>query len=143
VSAVAKALQVARSNLHRRPSLRDWSPDSSADELLLARIRAVASERGSYGYRRVTALLKRELSAEGKPAANHKKVYRLMRAHQLLLQRHPRQCSSNDTVGHLAQRSPHPAGHGRCAHQPAMLSPCKKMERKLASVPLPETRRER
>ena len=88
MSTVAKALQVARSNLHRRPSLRDGSPDNSADELLLARIRAVASERGSYGYRRVTALLKRELSAEGKPAANHKKVYRLMRAHQLLLQRH-------------------------------------------------------
>jgi len=88
VSAVAKTLQVARSNLHRRPSLRASRTEGPADELLLARIRALASERGSYGYRRVTALIKRELSAEGKPAANHKRVYRLMRAHQLLLQRH-------------------------------------------------------
>jgi len=48
--------------------------------------RAVASERGSYGYRRLTALLKRELTAEGRPP-NHKKVDRLMRGHQLLLRR--------------------------------------------------------
>ena len=44
----------------------------------------------------MTALIKRELSAEGKPAANHKKVYRLMRAHQLLLSSHILQPILND-----------------------------------------------
>jgi transposase InsO family protein len=36
----------------------------------------------------VTALLNRELVAEGKPTVNHKRTYRVMRDHQLLLQRH-------------------------------------------------------
>lgn len=41
--------------------------------------------RATYGYRRVTALLNRQL--EDAPV-NHKRVYRIMRKHNLLLQRH-------------------------------------------------------
>src|SRR5262249_34151029 len=46
------------------------------------------AERASYGYRRVTALLNRQLQAEGRPRANHKRTYPIMRVNQLLLPRY-------------------------------------------------------
>src|SRR5262249_11642266 len=42
----------------------------------------------TYGYRRVTALVNRLLAAEGKPTANHKRIFRIMKQQALLLQRH-------------------------------------------------------
>jgi transposase InsO family protein len=51
-------------------------------------IRKIVDERVTYGYRRVTALLNRALQFAGKPLVNHKRVYRLMKMHNLLLQRH-------------------------------------------------------
>ena len=36
----------------------------------------------------LTALVNRVLVAEGRPAANHKRVFRIMKRHGLLLQRH-------------------------------------------------------
>jgi len=45
-------------------------------------------DRRSYGYRRVTALVNRVLAAQGKPAANHRRVFRIMKQQRLLLQRH-------------------------------------------------------
>src|SRR5215217_1709669 len=42
----------------------------------------------TYGYRRVWAVLRREADALGRPRPNHKHIYRLMKAHGLLLQRH-------------------------------------------------------
>jgi len=45
-------------------------------------------DRPTYGYRRVTALVNRVLAAQGKPAVNHKRVFRIMKQHRLLLQRH-------------------------------------------------------
>jgi putative transposase len=51
-------------------------------------IRKVIDERGSYGYRRTTALVNRQLVSDGKSSANHKRVYRVMREHRLLLERH-------------------------------------------------------
>lgn len=55
------------------------------DEALLRRIRAIVSDRPTYGYRRVTALLNRKEPAK---RVNHKRVYRLMRQHNLLLAQH-------------------------------------------------------
>jgi transposase InsO family protein len=51
-------------------------------------IRKVIDKRGSYGYRRTTALVNRQLVSDGKSPVNHKRVYRVMREHQLLLERH-------------------------------------------------------
>jgi putative transposase len=87
VKAVAQALGVARSNLHERlkePALRKprLRPD---DDWLLPMIWEIVAERASYGYRRVTALLNRQLDAEGRPRLNHKRIYRIMRIHHLLL----------------------------------------------------------
>ena len=39
-------------------------------------IRGLVNERPSYGYRRIAALLNRELSQQGRPIAKRKLVYR-------------------------------------------------------------------
>ena len=50
-------------------------------------------------YRRVTALLNRQLQAEGRPRINHKRTYRIMRINLLLLPRyHGRRERSHDGV---------------------------------------------
>ena len=90
MKAVAQAMGVARSNLaellkRADPAPRRPPPD---DEWLLPMIRAIVAERASYGYRRVTALLNRQLEAEGRPRVNHKRIYRIMRTNQLLLPRY-------------------------------------------------------
>ena len=51
-------------------------------------MRAIVDERPTYGYRRVGALLNRQVVALSKPAVNHKRVYRLMKQNGLLLARH-------------------------------------------------------
>jgi transposase InsO family protein len=63
-----------------KPTERIQSPD---DAELVRRIRAVTDSRPAYGLRRVTALLRREGLR-----MNHKRVYRVMKAERLLLERH-------------------------------------------------------
>jgi putative transposase len=58
------------------------------DEELLGPIRTLVADLPTYGYRRVHALLRRQAEREGRPAPNVKRVYRVMRVHGLLLQRH-------------------------------------------------------
>jgi len=91
VKAVSDALEVARSNLTERLA-GDAKPraqyEKPEDEWLLPKVRTLVEQRASYGNRRITALLNKELVAEGKPRVNHKRIYRLMRRNQLLLQRH-------------------------------------------------------
>ena len=88
MKAVADALGVSRSTLttktQDKPGSNERGPYRKDDTELLARIRRVVDERTTYGYRRVTALLNRELGVD---RVNHKRVYRVMRSHQLLLQR--------------------------------------------------------
>ncbi|WNZ59552.1 IS3 family transposase [Myxococcus sp. MxC21-1] len=89
VSAVARALGVARSTLHRPLGPREpRNPDAHVDAEVLEGLKAVAQERATYGYRRACALLNRQRRAAGKSPVNHKRAYRLMRDAQLLLQRH-------------------------------------------------------
>ena len=91
MKAVAEVLGVSRSNLVERlgdtgrPRQRYGKAE---DAVLLPRIRHLVDERPSYGYRRVTALLNRQLAAEGLARANHKRVYRIMKVNGLLLARH-------------------------------------------------------
>jgi transposase InsO family protein len=51
-------------------------------------IRELVDYRATYGYRRTGALLNRTLQGMGKSCVNHKRVYRIMRQHGLLLTRH-------------------------------------------------------
>jgi len=92
VKTVAEALGVARSNLvvqvaaattrHRRG--RRPAPE----EQLLAEITKIIAGQPTYGYRRVHALLRRRRAEEDGALVNVKRVYRVMKAHGLLLQRH-------------------------------------------------------
>jgi transposase InsO family protein len=54
---------------------------------VLAEVRGVFDARGSYGYRRVAALVNRARAARGQLSVNHKRVYRVMRDAGLLLAR--------------------------------------------------------
>ena len=91
MKTISNTLGVSRSNLYEqstgatRPRRR---PLISQDAALLRRLRRHIDERPTYGYRCITALLRRELAVEGLPLVNHKRVYRLMQMHGLLLTRH-------------------------------------------------------
>jgi putative transposase len=63
-------------------------PSTVADAELLREVRSVITNRATYGYRRTAAIIRRQRRAEGRVPANHKRVYRLMREHGLLLRRH-------------------------------------------------------
>jgi putative transposase len=89
MKAVTDTLGVARSNIAERvkgmrakrgPQVRE------GDLELAAEIRRLVDERPTYGYRRITALLKRQRPAGA--GINHKRIYRLMKKHGLLLARH-------------------------------------------------------
>ena len=91
MKAVAETLGLARSNLaeqaKQRPPKRVGRPPLP-DEDLVAEIKTIIAELPTYGYRRVHAILRRRAWAEGRSAPNHRRVYRVMKAHDLLLQRH-------------------------------------------------------
>ena len=88
---VAEALGVSRSHLAERA--RGQAPPrgpyvKAGDEVLLPLIRRVVDARPTYGYRRITALVNRELATHGQAPANRKRVHRIMQRHALLLERH-------------------------------------------------------
>lgn len=95
MKAVAATLGVSRSNLHERlnGSAKPRQEQGrvgyhkAQDAAVLQRIQALVAQRPTYGYRRITALLNRELRAEGHVPVNHKRVYRIMQRNNLLLQR--------------------------------------------------------
>ena len=78
MSGVCHALDVSRSNLHVR--LKEENQEitkkieKEKDPMLLSFIREITDERPTYGYRRVTALLKKKSQGN----VNHKRVYRVM-----------------------------------------------------------------
>lgn len=90
MKAVAEALGVARSNLIDRLQGKTKprrSYQKAQDAALVPLITALVSARPTYGYRRITAILNRQLRSEGLAPVNHKRVYRIMQAHNLLLAR--------------------------------------------------------
>jgi putative transposase len=91
MKAVAETLGVSRSNLHDRVhqvSKPRGSYRKPEDDELLRLVRRLVDERPTYGYRRITALANRELVRAGRPALNHKRVFRIMRQNGMLLARH-------------------------------------------------------
>jgi putative transposase len=91
VKRIAEALGVSRSHLHERArgQSRPRGPYVKAgDEALLPLVRRFVDERPTYGYRRIAALVNRELTRRRLSPTNHKRIYRLMKRHALLLQRH-------------------------------------------------------
>jgi len=91
MTAVCETLGVARSNIaervrHRPPRARGRPP--LADQELLDEIKAIIDDMPTYGYRRVHAILRRKACSENRPWPNAKRVYRVMKVHGMLLQRH-------------------------------------------------------
>ena len=92
LKTVCEVLGVARSGVavkRVRPS--DWQDGRSArvtdDTELVEEIQAHVAHLPTYGYRRIWALLRRTRELVGAPRTNHKRVYRVMREHHLLLRR--------------------------------------------------------
>lgn len=87
---MAKTLGVARSNLIDRlqgRTRRRHGYHKAEDSGLVPQIMALVAARPTYGYRRITAILNRQLRSDGGATVNHKRVYRIMKAHNLLLAR--------------------------------------------------------
>ena len=81
MSTIASALGVSRTSVYRKPN-SPFERDTADDEETLARIKRIVEAKPSFGYRRVTAVLRREGQR-----VNHKRIYRLMKAAGLLLER--------------------------------------------------------
>jgi putative transposase len=91
MKAVCETLGVARSNVAERSkgcSQGRIGRPPEPDGELVAAIKAIIKDLPTYGYRRVHAVLRRKARAAGIPAPNHKRVYRVMKLHGLLLDRH-------------------------------------------------------
>lgn len=91
MKTVATVLEVSRSNLIERLQGRTKPCrryQKAQDAALLPHIRRLVDARPTYGYRRITALLNRERVRENKSPTNHKRIYRIMKVHGLLLEKH-------------------------------------------------------
>ena len=89
-------MEVSRSNLmervHTEPVKRVRYRKED-DLWLLPMIKKITTDRPTYGYRRVTALLNLDLKNAKKLCVNHKRVYRIMRQNSLLLRWYTRKPS--------------------------------------------------
>ena len=86
MSAVAEVIGVSGSNLHDRMNRKHHQTSAyhkAGDAAILPRIKRFVAKRPTYGYRRITAVLNRELRAAGLSSVNHKRVYRIMKANNL------------------------------------------------------------
>jgi len=96
VTTITRSLEVSRSNLSERlksvdeckSSRRRQRSSREEDTWLLPMIRRLTDWKPTYGYRRITRLLGRELKLDNKAPVNHKRVYRIMRENGLCLQRY-------------------------------------------------------
>ena len=92
MKAICNTLGVARSNLaeqaapQRTSQRRGRRPQPEAD--LVAEIKVLIAGQPAYGYRRIHALRRRQRHEQGGAVVNVKRVYRVMKAHGLLLERH-------------------------------------------------------
>ena len=91
MTVVCETFGVARSNIaervKQRPAKTRGRPPL-ADHDLVDEIKAIIADMPTYGYRRVHAILRRKASSERRSWPNAKRIYRVMKVHGLLLQRH-------------------------------------------------------
>lgn len=88
---VCETLGVARSNIAARAAgslSRTRGRPPLPDRELLEEIKAIIADMPTYGYRRVHAILRRNACKAGHSWPNAKRVYRVMKVHNLLLVRH-------------------------------------------------------
>ena len=90
MKVVAETLGVARSNLIDRLNDRTKSRRryyTAQDAALVPLITMLVTPRPTYGYRRIMAILNRQLRSEGLTPVNHNRVYRIIKAHNQVLAR--------------------------------------------------------
>lgn len=101
MKTICNTLEVARSNIENRiktkPKKRG-NYQKSDDTRVLPMIRSLMDERPTYGYRRIHALLNRQLEEK---KINHKRVYRIMKQNHLLLTRHKGQKPTGTHEGRI------------------------------------------
>jgi putative transposase len=91
---VCDVLGVARSNVHVRAHRPTGWTDRRCnrrprdDGAVVAEITNEIAALPSYGYRRAWTMINRRRDGEGRQRVNHKRVYRVMREHRLLLRQH-------------------------------------------------------
>ncbi|MCO5784247.1 IS3 family transposase [Citrobacter meridianamericanus] len=92
IAQVSRAMSVSRAQLSLRVKRSaDWQDrrchrrNDEADAEILSDILDIISDMPSYGYRRVWGILRKRRRAEGLPPVNAKRLYRIMREHNLLL----------------------------------------------------------
>jgi len=78
---------VSKSNLIEKKKSRCSSYKKNEDPELIEWIQLILKERPTYGYRRITALLNSKRKEQGKVTVNHKRIYRIMKLHHLLLRK--------------------------------------------------------
>ena len=86
--AVVKALGIARSNMIEKVSSKRNKRQKyvkGGDQEVIELIKPLLKARPSYGYKRITSLLNGNLKKAGQKGINHKKMYRIMKGHGLLL----------------------------------------------------------
>jgi transposase-like protein len=114
VTAISDALGVARSNLaaqtaaRRTGQCRGRRPRPDAE--LVAEIKTLIAGQPIYGYRRVHALIRQRRCEQGGATANVNRVYRVMKTHGLLLERHLGTVRNGDITG--GSRSIYPTRDG-------------------------------
>ena len=105
MKTVSTTLGVARSNVierHAGQRPRRGPQERAGDVELAGAIRALVDARPTYGYRRIAALLKRQRRSDGLAPVNTKRVYRLMKKHGLLLERHTGRRRAREHDGQVA-----------------------------------------
>lgn len=87
-----------------RSSMRYVPRDKWDEEELVSKIRDLAARHKRYGYRRITAVLRREGSR-----VNHKRIHRIWKAEGLQLpRRRPRRRRMGSTTGEVIHKAEHP-----------------------------------
>ena len=91
MKSICDALEVDRStqyeSLARPPEIWERYRKKESEGEILVHLQPLLAARPACGYRALMANLNRFLAKSGQRGINHKRIYRIMRAHSLLLQK--------------------------------------------------------
>ena len=88
MKAITDTLDISRSNQYEKKKGRKRYGTRKDDDYYLPLIKEITDNRPTFGYRRVTAVINRILVQKEHHRINHKRIYRIMRANHLLLQKY-------------------------------------------------------
>ncbi len=92
---ICRTLQIGRATAYRQDRPRPRRYHRQEDEVVLAQLRQMLRERGSYGYRRARRIVNREFGTR----YNRKRIQRVMRLYGLALPIRGRGAAGADIEG--------------------------------------------